>query len=235
MTKQDIADIVKDLDIKKDQIEEASQEIEDSDDGETFESDGITYRYFENEDEAERVALERVKEDLESDPEMFTQDWLQSFITITPTDKRLIAIDMADSLLDGMSDKDIIAQAEERDNTRNWQDEYDNLEDKITNEEDEKEVKKYEEQLEKLVEDAREFVQSDEADKVEEALDDPIEYFVREHGLYTEEELLKQNFIVIDYNEAAEDAIRQDGWAHFLSTWDGNYESTSTGLVWFRD
>lgn len=235
MTKKDIAEIVKDLGIKESQIEEVSQEIEDSDDGETFEAEGITYRYFDNEDEAERVALERVKEDLESDPGMFVQSWLQSFITIYPTDKRMIAIDMADSLLDGMRDEDIIEQAEERDNKRNWQDEYDDLEDKIANEEDEKEVKKYEDKLEKLVEDAKEFVQSDEADKVEEALDDPIEYFVNEQGLYTEEELLKQNFIRIDTNEAAEDAIRQDGWAHFLSGYDGKYESTSTGLVWFRD
>jgi len=35
--------------------------------------------------------------------------------------------------------------------------------------------------------------------------------------------------------DMAEDAIRLDGWAYFLSLYDGNYETTPNGLVYFRE
>jgi hypothetical protein len=64
---------------------------------------------------------------------------------------------------------------------------------------------------------------------------DPIGYFVDELGTFTLEDLLKQPFIQIDVERAARDAVAMDGWAHFLSLYDGNYETTSGGIVIFRE
>jgi hypothetical protein len=39
----------------------------------------------------------------------------------------------------------------------------------------------------------------------------------------------------LDFDAAAEDAVSTDGWAHFLSRYDGNYDSTNSGIVFFRE
>ena len=65
-------------------------------------------------------------------------------------------------------------------------------------------------------------------------LEDPVEYFVYELGLYTFEELLKQPWIRIDYDRAAEQAVVLDGWEHFLTD-DGKSYVTKNGLVYFRE
>jgi len=54
-------------------------------------------------------------------------------------------------------------------------------------------------------------------------------------GYYTIEDLLQQSFISIDIDKAAERAVAADGWAHFLSLYDGNYETTPGGIVIFRE
>jgi hypothetical protein len=64
---------------------------------------------------------------------------------------------------------------------------------------------------------------------------DPVGYFVDEIGNYTIEDLLKQPFIKIDIDKVAEDAVAIDGWAHFLSLYDGNYDTTPGGIVIFRE
>lgn len=38
----------------------------------------------------------------------------------------------------------------------------------------------------------------------------------------------------IDFEKAAEESIRHDGWASSLSSYDGNYDTLSNGSVWFR-
>ena len=67
------------------------------------------------------------------------------------------------------------------------------------------------------------------------SLENPIEYFVNETGMFTIEDFMKQNWISIDIGEAAKDAIKTDGWAHFLSKYDGKYETTQNGIVYFRE
>ena len=66
-------------------------------------------------------------------------------------------------------------------------------------------------------------------------MENPIEYFVNEQGIYSVEDLMKQFWININIDEAAKDAIKVDGWAHFLSRYDGEYETTENGIVYFRD
>jgi len=52
---------------------------------------------------------------------------------------------------------------------------------------------------------------------------------------YSGEALAKHLMPYIDEDAAAEDAVMTDGWAHFLSRYDGNYNSTKSGIVYFRE
>lgn len=63
----------------------------------------------------------------------------------------------------------------------------------------------------------------------------PFEYFVKDEGIYTEEDLMKQDFMVLDTWSAAKDAVDVDGWAHFLSTYDGDFKQLPSGIVIFRE
>ena len=166
-----------------------------------FEHAGIGYVAIESGDEAERIAIEQVKEDLEEDPGMFTQTWLENFLYISDTDKSLLCNDEEDYFREMVTED--------------------------TNSEDYENEEEMNDSIKKIVE-----------TKIEEyrkELDYPIEYFVNEMGLYSVENLMKQTWININIDEAAKDAIRTDGWAHFLSRYDGNYEITTNGIVYFRD
>jgi|SRR5665213_972127 len=187
-------------------------------DGGTFIADGVDYRFIWSEDIAERIALAQVTEDLESEPELFTQDWLQSFLSITPTDKRIMASEEADNLVDEVYSADDLVEKAELD------EEYAKAQESGN-----------EDRVEKVVEKARELVRDSEAERIEEELNDPIQYFVNEHGMYTIEQLMKANFITIDIEEAAKSAVNTDGWAHFISRYSGDYDTTPSGVVFFQE
>jgi hypothetical protein len=178
-----------------------------------FTADGTEYNWIVSEDEAERIALEIVKNDLESEPEIFNQDWLQGFMFITPTNKRVISNEEADNRVEGMFDKEILSEAD-------MEDEYEEAE------EDDKD---------QVIENARDSLRSKYSDEVEDVLDDPIQYFVHDQGIYSVEDLMKQSWITIDTDEAAQDAVNTDGWDHFLSHYDGNYDTTKNGIIYFRE
>lgn len=195
--------------------------------------DGTSYVVAPSYDEAERLAIERVREDLENDPEMFTQSWLQNFISMTDTDRRIIAGEESDHIVDDMDDSDLLEET-------NMQDDWDEIEEQIDEENekdepDEDKISELESKQEKIVDDAREDLRSDKYDEIYDALEDPVEYFVEEQGIYTKEDLMKQSFISIDYDEASEDAVSTDGWAHFLSRYDGNYTELPSGKVMWRE
>jgi|SRR3972149_3195344 len=166
-----------------------------------FELHGIEYCLLESEDEAERIAIDRVKDDLEDSPEMFTQTWLQEFIYISDMDKNCMCNDEEDNI------REMVTEDTNIDNFENEEEMNASIDEIV-----ETRLKEY-----KM------------------ALDDPIEYFVNEQGIYTIEDLFKQYWINIDIDEASKDAINIDGWAHFLSHYDGNYDTTTNGLVYFRD
>jgi hypothetical protein len=50
----------------------------------------------------------------------------------------------------------------------------------------------------------------------EQILNDPVGYFVDEQGMYSLEDLAKQNFISIDYDAAAKSAVDMDGMENYL-------------------
>lgn len=170
---------------------------------------------FDDDDRAEQFALERVSDDLENEPELFSQDWLQGYMTIYDTDRRIIADEESDARLDGMDEDDILEDAD-------YKDEYDELQEKIDELRDEKEVDKLEEEQENLISSAKDKVKDKYYDEIYDSLKDPVAYFVDEQGIYSREDLLKQPFISIDIDEAAKDAVNTDGWQHFVATYDGN-------------
>ena len=166
-----------------------------------FEKDGEEYVFIESEEIAEGIAIDQVEEDLEEDPGMFTQSWLQDFIYIYDIDKRIMCNEEEDFIRESVTE-DL------------------NIED-FGSEED------YNNAIEEAV--------KTRLDEYETSLDDPIEYFVDEQGIYSVEDLMKQSWINIDINKASKDAVNMDGWAHFLSRYDGEYETTKNGIVYFKD
>ena len=57
--------------------------------------------------------------------------------------------------------------------------------------------------------------------------------------MYSMEELVRSNIVSINIDDATEDAVSTDGWAHFLSSYDGNYQTIPIDgyddLVIFRE
>ena len=69
-----------------------------------FTADGEEFNWILNEEEAERMATDYVREMLETEPELFTQDWLTNYLTISNTDIRLIAQEEYEAYWGEMSD-----------------------------------------------------------------------------------------------------------------------------------
>lgn len=187
---------------------------------------------FPNAESAEEFALERVKDDLENQPESFSPYWLQTFITIDDTTRRIMAGEESDHYVDEQMEDDEILEA------ANVKDEYDSLQDAIDELDTEAEDYDAQEealvaQQEKILEDAKETVREEKYEEIYEALDDPIQYFVNDQGMYSMEDLFKANFVSIDYDEAAQDAIDADGASHFLDYYDGSEVELPSGAVAF--
>ena len=172
-----------------------------------------SYRVFESDNKAKEVALEQVIDRLENEPEMFHQDWLQNFIYVLPGDRPILANEGADSQIEGMRDADILEKAD-------MVEEYDAEQD--------------DNKKEAILEAAREEASSILSDEIEEQLENPIQYFVHDQGMYSMKDLMKASFISLDIPEAAQEAINVDGWEYFLATYDGNSEELPSGAVYIR-
>lgn len=214
--------------------------------GWTIEIGRMEYYVFADYDDAEREARDVVEQYLEQEPEIFNQDWLQSHIYITDTDRRLKAQDdgnamRSDGVFDkqfddefGMVDRDDVIDElgeylsyEEKANYKAKYQEYDDL----FHEESEEDMERRNnigDELDELVDTLKESArdsyvdekESEYIDKVEEALNDPIQYFVHDQGTYSMEDLMNASFIYIDIEDAAKDAVSEDGVAHFLAGYD---------------
>ena len=181
-----------------------------NDTGEYCEIDNGDYIFFENDDVAEEEAIERVKEDLENDPDMFSKDWLMGHIE--PMDPDTIASEQADSDIDGIDDKEILELAD-------MEEEYDEMIEK-------EDLEGAEEVVEKAKEKYRDERYEDILEQVE---NNPIEYF-EEFG-YSVETMFKNGLIRIDIDDASEDAVNLDGAGHFLDSYDSNLEELDNGVV----
>ncbi len=167
----------------------------------------------EDEDVARDLAIKVVLQDLESEPELFNRDFIERFID-TDRLRRDLTSDVESMIYDDLSEERadrFWAQAEDWGMDVPEEDEDGNL--------PEPEGSDIEELAEKIAEDR---------------LADPIEYL---SDIYGREEAIAQAIKIagIDYNAAAEAAVDEDGWEHFLSRYDGNYDTTASGFVFWRE
>lgn len=158
---------------------------------------------YENYDEAERQTIEYVEEQLEEEPELFNQEWINEFIEVREEDMSFIADDLTETDMD--RDEDELKEEAER---RGIDIKDDNWE-----------------------EDLRDSIYDDHLSELER---DSKGYLVDDLGLYTEEDFSKQNFVVIDTEQASINAVNTDGVAHFLAEYDGEEVVTKSGVYMYR-
>lgn len=175
------------------------------------------YLVFKDYSDAEYFAEDYVREMLEDTPESFDKTFLSGHLIVTDTDKRLIAGEEARYIADDLRESEPERLIEEAGMDI---DEY--------NEKDSDEQ-------EEMLDDAYNIVYDNVYDEWYDGLDsDPIYFLTKETGLYSEEDVLKCSFIMIDIEEASSDAVRIDGVSHFLSTYDGYQIDLSNGVVAYR-
>lgn len=113
--------------------------------------------------------------------ENLSEDTLSNYLSITPTDIRVIANDNASSLVEDMSEDEILEKA--------------GMEDEYENEEDEH-------KKERILDEARDEAESEISDDIQRQLkQDPLGYF-SELG-YSVKDVLKHNLMYFDYQDFA--------------------------------
>lgn len=190
-------------------------------------------------DDGDELAEERVLQDLEYEPEMFTPSWLAGYLTMSDMDRRILAGEQADSAAEGLDASDLEdeieavasvqkAQAalEDAEEARdNYEDEagddydddvYDDLHSAADDAYDALEAAK-----ERALDEAREAWVADRSEEIEEDLRrDAVGWFRDNYG-WDVAYLLANNIMRVDYNKAAAAAVSVDGAAHFLASYDG--------------
>lgn len=152
---------------------------------------------FKTPKDAWKAAIKKVKNDLEIEPGLYNDSFLEDHIYITDTDRRMIAQDDAYFYTEDRDLRDLKDMAE-----RHGVDYEEHEDSEITRER------------------LREKVEMAMSEEIEEELKDPIQYFVHDKGIYSKEDLMEQSFIRIDVEKAAEDAVDTDGVGHFLDVYD---------------
>ena len=229
--------------------------------GVVFDSPSGEFIVFKDNDAADYGAEMYVKQMLEDEPGIFNQDWLSQHVKMTPTDIRIIASEQGDSYTEDIGDERAIEEAgfDEDDYgptfvkaAKKFRDAEDALteyqadtpENQFSEDVEQKLIEKmndleetYNEveknEISDLAERAREEISDRIASDLRETLEsDPLSYFVDELG-YDRDAAISQ-FMHIDLAAAIEDALDQDGRAHFLSSYDGDEMDLDGGFVAFR-
>ena len=209
-----IDDLVKSF--SEDEREQITESLDISDDIGSFKADGVEYSLIESAEKATELAVENMEQFFKDEPD---SDWLAAYIYITDTDKRIIAGEEADDHIETISDDDLLDEAD-------MTEEYEKADEGAEQESDKTQ--------EEILEEAKEKVRDKMYEQILEELKDPHKYFVEDQGLYSSKELIKADFITVDYEKAAKDSVDADGWAHVLSTYNGSSEETENGMVYFR-
>ena len=214
-------------------IDTEDVDLFEDDDPMRLEAGSEEWAGYESESDAERAAIEYVKDQLESEPELFNASFFEDHIYMSKTDCRIYANEAADSYIEDLED-DPERVPEVAGNSK----EYEALQENLQELEDrDMSTDEVESQIEELVSVSREEIREEYYERVYESLRyDPVDYFIEEQGLYRDiAELIESNLVSINYNKAAEDAVQQDGMGHFLSSYDGESIYSVDGTVWFRD
>jgi hypothetical protein len=222
-------------------------------DGKNVEIDGEEWTIYKNDGDAHEGAVEYVTEMLEEDATMFNQEWLQGYLTMSDTDRRITAQEAADSYAYDLGDDE--RTLEEGNMTQEWEtleEEKDegesrlfDIEDELIEADDDEEeqlvdeksdledrMKAITKEQEETLQAAKEAIADEMSRDHYDRLSDPIEYF-SDYG-WTAQDLIERNIVSIDIEEAAEAAVDEDGVAHFMSSYDGNEVDLPSGAVAFR-
>lgn len=212
------------------------------------------YYVVADDDAGEALALESVKADLDESPEMFNQNFIESHINIERL-RRDLHSDVYDMRYEDLkeeaekrpekfiknnegliewpepTDAQIRARARERFDEQDPVEKtseqiYEEIRGDMTPEEQWAEIGEEPEVPDSDIE----TVAESEADA---ALKDPVEYLTDMLG---QEDGIKKAIEIagIDEDAAAEQAVRDDGWQHFVASYDGNSYDTPGGLVYWR-
>lgn len=164
---------------------------------------------FIDEDDARTATINQVREDLESDPEMFNQDWLMS----------IIDVEKAEVLFREIYNEWNYSYAEDIESESSSDPEFDN--------------RQQEEMAKAGVDDIDDFVEYLTQNQINEGTGG-YDHFKSNFGEEEAKKLVMEHNL-IDIDEAAESAVNTDGWEHFLSAYDGNYNNLPSDAVYFRE
>jgi hypothetical protein len=171
------------------------------------------YFVAKDNDSAYKLAVAMVKQDLEDDPSMFSQSFIEGHIDMDHLrhELRSDAESSNRDYFNDMRDRDL--EREARDRLR--------LDDEDFLDGD-GEFKDRDAMVEQLAE-----------KMTEEQLKDPMDYLKE---LYGKEDAVKKAIEIagIDERAAAEEAVDTDGMGHFLSPYDGEYQEGPDGIIWWR-
>lgn len=197
-----------------------------------------SYTVYKTDEVAEQAAFERVKQDLEDSPENFSANWLQHYIDEDEL-RRAIGDPYEDweGELEGKDTPEIIEFLvgegkldEETFYTKTGK------------------IRKITRATQELLDAAIEEYKEESKPKF-----DPWEWMEEMHGSGEGRESYgltpnqrkeirmanavkaAMNLVRIDYDRAAQDAVRADGWAHFMSSYDGNYIQLEDDVVAVRN
>lgn len=174
-------------------------------------------------DQERELAIEIVKQDLDQEPEIFNQDFIESHID-TDRLRRDLESDVLNMNIETLEDRD----ADEF--WREWEQwGLDLPEDVYEEDEDEEDPDEHGDARDPTSSEVEELA----GKQTEDQLKDPMEYL---EDIYGKEDAVKQAIRIagIDIDAAAEDAVDTDGAGHFLSSYDGETHETDGGLVYWR-
>ena len=175
------------------------------------------FEVFETEDDARERAIERVKEDLEENPEYFSKDWLMNYIDGEDfftevynewNESYANDIESEDSdkysnrLIEEMVENGIVSSEEAK--------------------EDDFDAEDYK----------KDFVKLMTSNQIEEG-NGGLNHYISNFGEEQAFKVVVDNNL-IDIDRASESAVDTDGIAHFLSSYDGEQIDLSNGHVAYR-
>jgi len=169
----------------------------------------------QDDDVAEEIALAVVLQDINDDPGMFSQDFIESHIDTKRLRDELESdvLEMNSESLREMRESELEREAKQHG--------YDNEE--FFDEDGNLREDKTDELIEAIAE-----------DQTSQQLQDPMSYLA---DIYGKKDAVAQAIKIagIDEKAAAKEAVKTDGWQHFLCRYDGNYDYAAGGLVYWQD
>lgn len=166
-------------------------------------------------DTAEAMAVEHVTDELKSEPEIFNQSFIEQHIDQKALKEYVYDAHMEDPYVEELASY----QVEDF-----WQ---------LATQLDVVEVVPRRGRDGDLKLPTQKQVQAVQEAYAEDRSQDPMEFFI---DMYGRNDAIKHavEAVGIDINAAAQDAIRTDGWQHFLAHYDGNSYETTSGFVYWR-